>query len=400
VRIALADRPGAAYLPSSAPQQSREMLAPAAEIEAIIHRPLLPESLVLPDLGPAGKLVAAARRLMLVVGPGVNRLPTHSHLLQLIDRLGAPVCVTPEAVGQVPADHPLYAGMYAWYDAPLQRLLDEAEVILTLGVDGWDMLHSYLGLARIVSLAGVEASDPTFQPVDYALEGDLPQMMQSLAGLGAGPREWGRETAQATRAAIAQSLAVSDEHTDTDGVPPQGALTALRAVCPRETIFCCDAGAHKSMSCALWQSYAPRTFITSNGLSPTGYGLPAAMGAKLACPERPVVAVVGDGGLLMYAGEMATWARLNLPLTLVVMVDCHLTQVRRRQERRGYSLASSTFQQVNFSALARSFGIDAITARNSAEYRAAVEKGVKANRPVLVEAILDAQEYRRGPEAI
>lgn len=192
---------------------------------------------------------------------------------------------------------------------------------------------------------------------------------------------------------------MSDGHREADGVPPQGALTALRAVCPRETIFCCDVGAHKSMSCALWQSHAPRTFLTTNGLSPMGYGLPAAMRAKLACPERPVVAVVGDGGLLMYGGEMATWARLNLPLTLVVMVDGHLTQVRRRQERRGYSLKSSTFQRVDFFALARSFGIDSITARNSAEYRAAVEKGVKASRPLLVEAILDGQEYRRSPEA-
>jgi acetolactate synthase-1/2/3 large subunit len=399
VRIARADRPGAAYLPSTAPQQSREMPAPDAELEAIISRPIRPEPLGLPDLEPAGALVASARKLMVVVGPGVNRLPANDDLLRLVDRLGAPVSVTPEAVGQVPADHPLYAGMYAWYDAPIQALLDAAEVILTVGVDGWDMLHSYGGPAKIVSLAAVDASDPTFQPVEHPLEGDLPLMLRRLAELGAGPRAWGRETAEVSRAAIAKSLAVSGDHCEDDGVPPQTALAELRAVCPRETIFCCDVGAHKSMSCALWRSYGPRTFVTSNGLSPMGYGLPAAMGAKLACPDRPVVAVVGDGGLLMYTGEMATWARLGLPLTLVVMVDGHLTQVRRRQERRGHSLKSSTFQQVDFSALARSLGIDAITARNSAEYRAAVEKGVKAERPVVVEAILDAQEYRRSPEA-
>lgn len=123
------------------------------------------------------------------VGPGVNHLPIPNHLLQLIDTLGAPVCVTPEAVGQVPADHPLYAGMYAWYDASLQRLLEEAEVVLTVGLDGWDMLHTYRGPAKIVSLAEVEASDPTFQPVEHALEGNLPQMLQALGRLGAGPRE-------------------------------------------------------------------------------------------------------------------------------------------------------------------------------------------------------------------
>jgi acetolactate synthase-1/2/3 large subunit len=101
----------------------------------------------------------------------------------------------------------------------------------------------------------------------------------------------------------------------------------------------------------------------------------------------------------MCAGELATWARLQLPLTLVVMVDTNLTQVQRRQERKGYSLKSTTFQKVDFCAVARSFGLDALRATDTAEYRQAVEKAVAANRPILVEATLDAQEYRRIPGA-
>ena len=399
MRTSLAGRPGAAYLPSSASQQSREMPVPDAELEAIIARPLQPESLAVPDLAAAGKMIAAARKLILAVGPGVNHLSTNTDLIDLIEALGAPVCVTPEAVGQIPADHPLYAGMYAWQDASIEKLLGEAELILTIGIDGWDMLHTYKGGAKIISIATTEASDPTFQPVTQALEGDLPRMMQQLAKLGRGSRDWGAQSAEESRIAIAKMLAVSAEHNEADGIPPQGLLSDLREVCTRETIFTCDVGAHKSLSCAAWKSYAPHTFITSNGLSPMGYGLPAAMGAKLACPERPVVSVVGDGGLLMYAGEMATWARLNLPLTLVVMVDGHLTQVRRRQERRGFSLKSSTFQRVDFCAVAKGFGIDAVRASNSAEFRATVDKAMKSNRPVLVEAILDSAEYRRIPGA-
>jgi acetolactate synthase-1/2/3 large subunit len=112
-----------------------------------------------------------------------------------------------------------------------------------------------------------------------------------------------------------------------------------------------------------------------------------------------VVAVVGDGGFLMYAGELATWARLGLPLVLVVAVDNSLTQVQRRQERRGYSLGSTSFQPVDYCGLARVFGIEALRATDSAEYAAAVQNALAANRPVLIEAHLDAQEWRRIPGA-
>ena len=151
---------------------------------------------------------------------------------------------------------------------------------------------------------------------------------------------------------------------------------------PRNTIFSCDVGAHKALSCAVWKGYGPKSFYVSNGLSPMGVGLAFAMAAKLEQPDKPVVSVVGDGGFLMYAGELATWARLNLPLVLVVMVDGNLTQVQRRQERKGYSLKSTTFQQVDFCGLARTFGIDAIRATTDAEYKDAVGKALAANRPV------------------
>lgn len=398
-RVAISGRPGSAYLPSSAGQQTAELAQPDEALEAIVRRAVEPEALGLPDLTDAAREVAAAGKLMVVVGPGVNHVDVTDDLLGLIEALGAPVCVTPEALGQVPADHVLYAGMYGWHDAPLGRLLQEADLVLTIGLDGWDVLAPYRGPARVISLAEVEASDPTFQPVAHALNGDLRRMLRSLAELGVGPRAWGPAEAAAARDEIERDLAVTPEHVESAGVPPQRVLTELRAVAPRETIFACDVGAHKSLSCQAWKAYGPKSSFVSNGLSPMGVGLASAMAAKLECPDRPVVAVIGDGGLLMYAGELATWARLKLPLTLVVMVDNHLTQVRRRQERKGYSLTSTTFQPLDYGALARSFGLDAIRAETSAEYRAAVETAIRANRPILVEAVLDAQEYRRIPGA-
>ena len=180
-------------------------------------------------------------------------------------------------------------------------------------------------------------------------------------------------------------------------MPPQTVLTALREAAPRDAIFSCDVGAHKSLSAQAWRSYLPKTFVTTNGLSPMGFWIASAMGAKIACPDRTVVSVTGDGGLLMYGGELATWARLGLPMVLVVMIDASLTQVKRRQERRGYNVASTTFQRVDFRGLAKVHGIDAMRASTTAELKETLEKAVAANRPVLVEAVLDVEEYRRIP---
>lgn len=396
-RAATASLPGSAYLPAAAREQTRELPLDDASLQAIVERPVEPETLPRPDASAAAALLSGARRLVVVVGPGLNHLDVSADLLRTVEALGAPVCVTPEAVGQVPADHPLYAGLYAWYDDPLRRLLRDADVVLTIGVDGWDCMTSYNGPAQVVSIAAAGATDPTFQPVAHALEGDPRYLLGELAARGRGDRAWGAEHAAEVRGEIEHNLSVSTEHDEADGIPPQSVLALLRAAAPRSAIFTCDVGAHKSLSCAAWKSYEPKTWVLTNGLSPMGFGLASAMGAKLARPDRTVVSVTGDGGLLMYAGELATWARLGLPLTLVVMVDASLTQVQRRQERRGYSTASTSFQRIDFCELARVHGIDALRATTTAELQTALDRAISANHPVLVEAVLDAAEWRRIP---
>ncbi|MCC7369981.1 MAG: thiamine pyrophosphate-binding protein [Chloroflexi bacterium] len=400
VRTATASLPGSVYLPSSAGEQTKTLAQDDATLQRLIQTPVRPEPLPRPspaEIEAAAATVAEAKRLLLLVGPGLNHLDVNADLLRTVEALGAPVCVSPEAIGQVPADHPLYVGMFGWYDDPLRRLLDEADTVLTIGVDGWDNMGTYRGGGKVVSIAAAGASDPTFQPVAHALNGDPVTMLRTLAERGRGSRTWGPELAAEVLGEIDHNLGVSTEHQESDGIPPQSVLTLLRAAAPRDAIFSCDVGAHKSLSCQAWRSYGPKSFVVTNGLSPMGYGLASAMGAKLACPDRTVVSVSGDGGLLMYAGELATWARLNLPLVLVVMIDSSLTQVKRRQERRGYSVVSTSFQRIDFCGLAKVHGIESLRAESSAELQRALETAVRANRPFLVEAVLDQEEYRRIP---
>lgn len=399
-QTAVAPRPGPVYLPTSAQQATAPLGAPDGPAEVAIRTEPTPPALAMPDVEPAARLLAAAKRPIAVVGPGVRWPDASADLVACLDLAGLPVCVTPEAVGQVPADHPLLLGTYGWHDTPIKRMLEAADLVVTIGLDGWDIITPFRATAPVVSLDTVEPNDRTFQPVTHALAGDLARILRGLGELGGGRREWGAVEARACYREIRErELAVSLEHDEAAGVPPQSVLTELRAVAPRQTVFACDVGAHKSLSSQAWQAFGPRSYLTSNGLSPMGFGLGAAMGAKLACPAQPVVCVVGDGGFLMYAGELATLARLNLPLVLVVMVDNSLTQIQRRQERKGLDTASTSFQRVDFCTIARGFGIEAVRADTTEAYRAAVARGLAAERPFLVEVTLDAGEYRRLPSA-
>jgi acetolactate synthase-1/2/3 large subunit len=218
-------------------------------------------------------------------------------------------------------------------------------------------------------------------------------MMRAMAELGTGSREWGLDQAAAAREAIARDLCVTPEHDEADGVPPQTVLDALRAVTPRNTIFSCDVGAHKSLSCQAWKSYAPRTFMVSNGLSPMGFGLASALGAKLARPDRPVVSVVGDGGLLMYAGELATATRNGLKLTVLLMSDGALSSIKVKQVRADYPSMGVEFPRPGWGEIARGYGFSYAKVGQRSECADALSAALAGPEPTLIEAYVDPEEY-------
>ena len=398
-RVARSDAPGPAYLACDTPEQVKEMPGSDAELEQLISATEPPE-VAPPDeaqLAAAVAEVASARRLAVVVGQLAEHAGAIPELHAALEALGAPICVTPEAVGLVSADHPLYAGMTGWHDAPIRRLLPEADLVLTIGLDGADVMVPYRDLRRVIHLAAVPTEISSYQPVAHAIRGDLGPILRHLARDGAGPRDWGEDVARETRDAVDADMTISSAHDEADGIAPQAVLTALRSRLPSNAIFTCDVGAHKIVAGTAWKSREPQTFFISNGFGSMGYGLATAMGAKLARPDSPVVSVIGDGGFLMYAGDVATWARLALPMVVVVMVDNDLTQVQRRQEKAGFKTTSTTFQRVDYGAVAGAFGIDSMKASTGPDFAAAVERAVAANRPILIEAELDSEEYRRIP---
>ena len=171
-------------------------------------------------------------------------------------------------------------------------------------------------------------------------------------------------------------------------------MRTAREALPDDAIITCDVGSHKLLIGKLWPARMPNRFLVSNGLSIMGYALPAAIGAKAAEPETPVVCFTGDGGMGMVASELETAARLRLPIIAVVLADQAMSLIRLKQEAAGYKPVGTLFAPVDWCAVARGFGVRATVARTSEEVRTAIDAGLAADGPMVIEAQIDASEYR------
>jgi acetolactate synthase-1/2/3 large subunit len=169
---------------------------------------------------------------------------------------------------------------------------------------------------------------------------------------------------------------------------------ALRAHFPRDTVFTTDVGSVKMVTTQAWRSFEPLTFLESNGLSAMGYSLPAAIAARLAFPDRPVLCTVGDGGFAMTIGEIETCVRERVDLTVIVFNDSSLSLIQVAQQRRGFPATGVRFSAVDFAAASRGFGAWARRVETMDELTAALQEA-PGRGPTVIDAVIDPAEYAR-----
>jgi acetolactate synthase-1/2/3 large subunit len=177
------------------------------------------------------------------------------------------------------------------------------------------------------------------------------------------------------------------------GFGPKGALAILREALPKDGIMNCDVGAHTHLIGQLWKTPAPGLQIMTNGWSTMGFGIPAAIAAKLNCPDRSVCAVVGDGGFLMTAGELATAVRLDLKIVVLVLTDNDLALIRIKQEKKGNPIYGTPIRVSGTVGGDNIFGVPVRRAGDGASLRKELDAAFAVEGPVIVEAIVDSREY-------
>ena len=401
--VAIDPRPGAVYLPISPVQAIAEIDIDDSEIDGIITSTNKSRAIDKKSLDKANDLITASKKPIIVAGVGSVASKISDELLSFIHKINAPACVTLQAVGNIPCNDALYLGMYGWFGTPIDEMLKEADLIITVGLDGWDIIRPYKSKVPIISIDDADVNDRTFQPVSVGLKGNMAETLNSLQNL-LGERGtdlgWLKKARDCFDKIHNFELGISSEYRESSGIAPQAVYKEIRKVVPEETIIAADAGAHKSLASQAWLTNLPLKYFVSNGLSPMGFSLGAAMGAKMALPKAPVISFVGDGGFLMYAGELATWKRLDIAMIQVIMVDNGLTQVKSKQLKKGYNTESTSFEKIDYKKIVESFGIDAIEVHSVPELVDGIKKALKLDKPVSMIVKLDGSEYLRMPSAV
>lgn len=377
--------------------------APVATPGAVVPPPAALESVA--------AMIAAARRIVIYAGQG--SLGDPAALQRLAELLGAVVATTTSGRGLIAEDHPQVLACDGRGER-LIALLERADLVLALGVKfSHNGAHGFrLPLPRD-RLVHVDASAQTLDghyPARIAVACDVPAFTRELVALLAatgpasdrpapnsvdGPKagDWPTAALAAARTRGDAAGEASPEPAIAHAEPPTpaGFFAQLRQALPRDAILVTDSGRHQMLARRYFPILAPGGLLVPTGLQSMGFGLPAAIGAQLAQPKRTVVALVGDGGLVMAGMELLTAVRERVPLIVVVLVDGQYGLIRQQQIDRHGRAHGTALHNPDFARWSASLGAGYLRFDGIDSLRAAVA----ARRPTLVEvAVGDSPAMR------
>ena len=362
----------------------------------------------LPDLREISDLLQAAKRPILFVGQG--GLGCAPELRCLAERFKMPVLTTPSARGVVPEDHSLALGLdYVRGEVlRLNELLHKSDLILALGCkfshNGNGGSHLRLPPDRLIKVntdaEALHAEYPAGWAIETSVEAAVERLLQVPEPDASPTTGWQPAELAEWRGRLRVTNGRAPREPRFPGLNPPSAATffqMLRRAMPPESILVTDSGLHQVLVRRHYDVLSPRGLIMPSDFQSMGFGVPAALGACIAAPDRPVVAVVGDGGFLMTGLELLTAVREHLPLTVIVLNDGYLNLIRLQQNDQYGHSSAVTLRNPNFEAFAQSVGADYLHVEGDSEPM--LSAAVRSSGVTLVEVTLGdsaAIRVRRG----
>jgi acetolactate synthase I/II/III large subunit len=308
-------------------------------------------------LAAARDLVRHSVRPLVIAGVDAVNQHAGPALQRFCEAMGAPLITTYKAKGLMPETHALAlgaAGLSPKADAQLLPLIEAADLIVLAGYDPIEMRVNWRnpwGADKPVIDIVAEALPHGMHAVTHQFVGDvaatLPLLLKERRFDQA---TWPERQPERTRSAL------QDAFTAPSSWGPGAVFSTLREAMPLETVATADSGAHRILVSQMWTSHAPRAMLQSSALCTMGCAIPLAMGYKLASPETPVIAFVGDAGLEMGLGELATLRDLKLPVVVCVLVDESLALIELKQRNTQRPNAAVDFGATDFPAVAKAMG--------------------------------------------
>ena len=342
----------------------------------------------------AAKLVNEAKRPVIIAGRGVIISGACSQLKELAEKGQIPVVNTFLGLGSFPQSHVLSFGMLGMHGTACANLaVDAADLIIAIGMRFDDRatakVSGFAPHAQVIHIDIDPAEIGKNVRVDVPIVGDVAQVLEALNK---------QVTSQSRVEWISQIEEWQQGHPstlirDTESVLPQYVIQQIYEITGGNAIIVTGVGQHQMWSAHYFQYERPNTLISSGGLGPMGFELPAAVGAKVACPAETVWCIAGDGGFQMTIQELATVSQENLAVKIAIINNRFLGMVRQWQElfyQRRY--VATPLSGPDFVKVAEAYGIAAIKVTDRLQVIPAIEQAMEHQGPFLIDFMVDPEE--------
>lgn len=350
-------------------------------------------------LHEAADLINAAKRPFVLVGQGVLISQAQENLCQFIEKAHIPAAWTILGLSALDNDHPLNMGMLGMHGNYAPNVLtNKCDVLIAVGMRFDDRvtgdLKQYARQAKVIHIEIDPSEIDKNVKADVPLIGDAKQVLEALIPLvnKNDHKPWLEKFRQLHQIEV-DKIINNDLYPKSEGIRMGEVVRHISEATGGEAIVVTDVGQHQMVTSRYYKFKQPLSSVTSGGLGTMGFALPAAMGAKVGKPDRPVVAVIGDGGFQMTLQELGTIYQCNIPVKIVILNNSFLGMVRQWQQlffERRYSFTE--MKNPDFTAIAKGFFIESKKVDEREQLKEAIEHMMNSEGAYLLEVTVEKEE--------
>ena len=342
------------------------------------------------------KLIKDSKKPLIIAGAGVLKGHAYDELKEFVDKTNIPVAMTLLGLGSFPANHELALGMIGMHGTTYANYAaNEADLVIAAGMRFDDRVtgnpQKFLPNAKIIHIDIDPAEIGKNKLIDVPIVGDLKNVLaelnQKVPKLS--HTKWLDEVAK-----LKKKYSLTFRKTEEDVLIPQEILFEINKLTKGEVIVATDVGQHQMWAAQFIKFNNPYSILTSGGAGTMGFGLPAAIGAQVANPDKKVLAIVGDGGFQMTFQELMMLKEYNLPVKIFIINNSYLGMVRQWQELfndRRYSSVDLSHNP-DFIKIGEAYGIKSIQLKTKKDLKKHLRKILESDEAVLVECIVEKEE--------
>ena len=342
------------------------------------------------------KMIKDSKKPLIIAGAGILKGHAYDELKEFVDKTNIPVAMTLLGLGSFPGDHELALGMIGMHGTTYANYAaNEADLVIAAGMRFDDRVTGnplkFLPNANIIHIDIDPAEIGKNKLIDVPIVGDVKNVLAELNEKvpKLSHTKWLDEVAK-----LKKKYSLTFRKTEEDILIPQEILFEINKLTKGEVIVATDVGQHQMWSAQFIKFNNPYSILTSGGAGTMGFGLPAAIGAQVANPDKKVLAIVGDGGFQMTFQELMMVKEYNLPVKIFIINNSYLGMVRQWQELfndRRYSSVDLSYNP-DFIKIGEAYGIKSIQLKTKKDLKKHLKKILESDEAVLVECIVEKEE--------